>query len=193
MEGLVEVKKLLFIIPIVLLFTVGCSEDTPVAEKEKDKEEIVDTVEKEIVVKEDALKEEAAVEKETTPKDESKENMQAKDNEPMDDISDAPTLYPNEKVGYIKEIVKAGAEHKLMVDFAEMIIDDSHAVGFYIENKKEEKETIMVGGDVQVFILNGTELKTSSIENLAGKTDTLFTFIHDDAGKLFMIEEKYLP
>lgn len=200
-------KKGLLVIPMVLLIAAGCSDETvEVVEKEP----VVDVVEESnkkedtVVVEKDTPKETTPVESGTTKevaKDEPKEVTPAtgsvEDGEPMDDISEEDYLksyYDSaEKVGYVTNIEKTNAGNQLTVDFAEFVIDNSHDVGFYVANKEVGKDKVIVGDNVQLYVLNGTELSVASIENIANKKGALFAFLYDDANKLFMIEEKYLP
>ncbi|WP_313893937.1 hypothetical protein [Psychrobacillus sp.] len=191
-------KKGLMVIPMVLLIAAGCSDETVDVVEQSNKKE--DTV----VVEKETPKETTTVESGTTKKvakDEPKEVTPAtgsvEDGEPMDDISEEDYLksyYDSaEKVGYVTNIEKTNAGNQLTVDFAEFVIDNSHDVGFYVANKEVGKVIVIVGDNVQLYVLNGTELSVTSIENIANKKGALFAFLYDDANKLFMIEEKYLP
>lgn len=119
------------------------------------------------------------------------------DGEPMDDHSEwEPTLHDNEKVGYIKEVVRnQHGKVALHVDFAELDYDNKKYVnGYMLENKEEKVEQMTFEKDPFYYILKGDDLFEATVEDIeATKLGNLFTFLHTDEGAVFLIEERYFP
>lgn len=123
------------------------------------------------------------------------------DGEPMDNHGDlAPSLLSeNDKVGYIKEVVrdKPGEFGKvtLSVDFAEIEFNEKYTTGYKLENKEKKIEKITFEKEPIYYVLNGTKLSQTTIEdiNATKKGNVLFDFLYTDEGVVFMIEERYLP
>lgn len=100
------------------------------------------------------------------------------------------------KQGYIHEVMEDESGLYLMIDFAEMIRNDGISPNnFHIENESDDLTKVEAVDDVELYVLDSTNLVFSPLEEIEDKLSVyprLFNlyFVGD---RLVLATEQYLP